>query len=303
MFFIFHSRDINQATTYHVFPGIELIHNDFHTYRHQEVRLIHDRDIMVIHYCLKGRIEWELNNGKYLFLGEGDLSVHGKGAGIRQVTFPLEHYHGIALTVDIKGVTTIKPMLASFGVDLQELFDRLCGDDRIFIERADRTLENIFTELYGIPEQIRKTYIKIKVLELLLFLSVINISRHTQQQSYFKKSDIIKIKQIWLYLSEHIDSHITLNDLAERFSISQTLLKACFKNVYGMPVYTFIRYYRMQKAAYLLSHTRDKIADIALAVGYSNSSKFAAAFKDELRLTPLEYRKKTRKEQFDDQME
>ena len=50
----------------------------------------------------------------------------------------------------------------------------------------------------------------------------------------------------------------------------------------------------MQKASLLLKATDEKIADIAQKAGYSNASKFSAAFKKELGLSPFEYRKKSR---------
>ncbi len=48
-----------------------------------------------------------------------------------------------------------------------------------------------------------------------------------------------------------------------------------------MPVYAFVRNYRMQKAGALLKNTNKNIAEIALQVGYNNPSKFSSVFKDE----------------------
>ena len=47
----------------------------------------------------------------------------------------------------------------------------------------------------------------------------------------------------------------------------------------------------MTEAARLLSDTKRPIAEISEQVGYSNQGKFAAVFKKQLGLSPLEYRR------------
>ena len=53
----------------------------------------------------------------------------------------------------------------------------------------------------------------------------------------------------------------------------------------------YFRRKRLEKAADLLAHTDLKVQDIAVQVGYESQSKFAKAFADQFRLTPLEYRR------------
>ena len=50
----------------------------------------------------------------------------------------------------------------------------------------------------------------------------------------------------------------------------------------------------MEKAAVMLRETEMHITEIAGALGYDNSSKFAKAFKDVKGVTPGVYRKKQR---------
>ncbi len=53
----------------------------------------------------------------------------------------------------------------------------------------------------------------------------------------------------------------------------------------------------MKQAAVLLRQTKSTIAEIANQVGYENQSKFGAAFRDILKITPAEYRKQNASEQ------
>lgn len=60
-----------------------------------------------------------------------------------------------------------------------------------------------FSELYSVPEDMKKGYFKVKILELLMFLNGLDISASQTEQ------------------------------LAQQFHISPTWLKKCFYSVYG----------------------------------------------------------------------
>ena len=55
-------------------------------------------------------------------------------------------------------------------------------------------------------------------------------------------------------------------------------------------MFTYMRTQRMQEAAQLLIHTDRPIGEIAEMSGYTNASKFAAAFQDVMGETPREFR-------------
>ena len=93
------------------------------------------------------------------------------------------------------------------------------------------------------------------------------------------------------FMTEEPERHFTMEELSEKFGISTSALKQCFKGVYGTAVYTYMRNYRMDLAASLLTQTDEPITVIAGKVGYTNTSKFSEAFKKVKGKTPLEYRK------------
>ena len=83
-----------------------------------------------------------------------------------------------------------------------------------------------------------------------------------------------------------------MDELAERFQISLTGMKTCFKEIFGDSMYSYLRRYRMNVAATMLRQDSQKgIAEIAGAVGYESPSKFATAFGQVIGQTPMEYRK------------
>lgn len=289
------SENENQMTVHQVFPGIELVFEDYHLFRQTARRRIPPGRVLVIEYCVEGRAEWAFGKDRHYFLTKGDLCiyVHDNNA-MPEVSLTVPHFHGITIVVDTRALHTIGPMLQSFKVDLEQIYGILTDNGGFYLARADSAFAHIFAEFYTIPLKIRDTYLRIKVLELLLFISTLDFSEKDDAHPYFRKSDINKIRAVRDYLTEHADQRIPIEELSRQFEISQTLLKSCFKAVYGMPVYTFVRSHRMHMAVSMLLTTSDNIADIALRVGYSNCSKFSAAFKSEMGVTPFEYRKNGR---------
>lgn len=98
-------------------------------------------------------------------------------------------------------------------------------------------------------------------------------------------------REVCDYLSKNMERRVTLAMLSERFHVSGTLIKNCFKGVYGQSLYAFTRERKMRCAAKLLRTTEETILEIAGRFGYDNASKFAGAFRTVMGVTPSAYRK------------
>lgn len=279
-------------TSYQVFPGIQLAYNDFHMSKcsyHSPL----NKDILEINHCREGRFECEFINGMYTYLSEGDLAINTMvNNQAIDANFPLEHYHGVSIIIDLEAAAKmISTILKDISIDLYALRDKLCAENLCFIIRAKDSIQHIFSELYTLPDEVKYGYFKLKVLELLLFLSIIDPFEQFENRPYFQKKQVNKIKQIKQFITKHMEHHFTLEELSKRFEISLTAMNACFKEVYGMPMYAYIRTYRMQSAASMLLNSQDSITVISGNVGYANSSKFASAFKAVMHNSPSAYRK------------
>lgn len=111
------------------------------------------------------------------------------------------------------------------------------------------------------------------------------------ERPYFYSSQTEKIKAVHKLLTDDLTRNYTTEELAKQFDLNTATLKNGFKGVYGSPIYTYIRNYKMNVAASMLVTDRKKrIIEITAAVGYDNPSKFAAAFKEIFDTTPAEYR-------------
>ena len=61
--------------------------------------------------------------------------------------------------------------------------------------------------------------------------------------------------------------------------------------MYGAPIYTYLRTYRLQVAEKLLCEGQLSVGEIATQIGYTNPNKFTSAFRGEYGMSPSEYKK------------
>lgn len=293
-FSIYRSQDSTgdcKVTVYPVFSGIELVYYDVHM-QSCDINLSKGREMLIITHCQEGRIEFEYKNGEYLYLASGDLSIQKNTENIRHRYCPLSHYHGVSVAIDMNRVPRcFSCILDDVFVSPEELEMKFCSEKPYSIMRENISIEHIFSELYSVPENIRKGYHKVKVLELLLFLSGLEYKGESEERRYFSRSQVTAAKEAKKYLLAHLDEHITITELADMLGISPTSLKICFKGVYGDTINGYITNYKMQKAASLLKNTDKSVLEIAGIVGYNNGSKFAGAFRRVMNKSPNEYRK------------
>lgn len=115
-------------------------------------------------------------------------------------------------------------------------------------------------------------------------------SEHKELTQYFSQQTEL-IKEIHQQLTEHLDQRFTIAELSKQYLINTSTLKEIFKAVYGQPIATYMKEYRVRQAMKLLRETDASIADIANQVGYETQGKFSKAFKDVVQVLPTEYRK------------
>lgn len=283
-------RGAAEAVIYPVFSGIELVYHSVH--RDQCSLGSGARGKVVeIHHCREGRLEQQYGD-TFFYLMPGDLSISIRETPVSDYEFPLWHYHGISIVIDLeKAPGCLSCFLEDVNVQPMAVARKLCGDGNCFVLRRDAAIEHIFSELYSVPESYRKGYFKIKILELLLVLSGKNPGKDARTVPGISGEQVAVAKRAAAFLGEHMNQRITVAELAARFHVSQTHLQNAFKGVYGVPVYSYIRIWRMQAAALQLIRTDRSVMDIASTCSYDNASKFSAAFRDIMGETPAEYRR------------
>lgn len=233
---------------------------------------------------------------EFCYVAPGDLVIGRAEEKSPTTYFPLSHYHGITVQIDIdRAPGCLSCLLDDVNVRPQMIAEKFCGEKSCFIARSDPSVEHIFSELYSVPEEIKKGYFKIKVLELLLFLSALDTDKNEMENSIYSVSQVALAKQVSEYLTENMDKRVTLEQISKHFHVSGTHIKNIFKGVYGVSFYAYTRAIKMESAAYMLEYTDRTVMDIAGEHGYDNSSKFARAFREVKGMTPSKYRAENKK--------
>lgn len=100
------------------------------------------------------------------------------------------------------------------------------------------------------------------------------------------------IREIHDFLISDLSVRYTISELSKEFLINTSTLKEMFKKIYGKPVATYMKEYRMEKAKQLLRETDMSIAAIAKETGYENQGKFTEAFSKYEKILPKDYKRK-----------
>lgn len=275
---------------YTICPGIDVFSINLES-RNSLSAAKPQQNIVEFNYCYQGRAEYQMPDGCYQYLGEGDLLISRESDQQKIQKLPLGYYQGLVFRLNLDILNRQPPALISdLPVSLSDITDPLLKQCDCLLLTAREPIESIFKVLFCIPEDARPAYYQLKVMELMLYLRFLNIN--AERNKTYTKPQVEMVKKIHDYLMEHLSSRFTIDTLAQQFCISSTTLKTNFKAVYGQPVMSYLKDKRIQQAAVQLRKSSLSIAEIAREAGYESQSKFGAAFKEIMRISPLEYRKR-----------
>lgn len=100
--------------------------------------------------------------------------------------------------------------------------------------------------------------------------------------------DLEAIEQVAHFLQNNLADPHSIPSLARTFHLNECKLKRGFRQHFGTTIFAYLRRLRMEKAWALLHQSDATVLEVANAVGYSNPSHFARAFRDVHALNPSE---------------
>jgi len=105
--------------------------------------------------------------------------------------------------------------------------------------------------------------------------------------------DKVSKEMMWVknYIDENYQKDITIEELANKVFLSSNWLVNSFTNTFSISPMKYLTRVRMFKAEDLLTNTDLTITEIALNVGYNNSSYFSEMFLKYNGKSPSTYRK------------
>ena len=98
------------------------------------------------------------------------------------------------------------------------------------------------------------------------------------------------------YIEEHFEEKLSINELADRFSVSPRSFLRRFKKATANTPLEYIQRVKIEAAKKLLESTIQNIQEVMFGVGYNDEKAFRNTFKKYTGLSPLAYRSKYNRE-------
>lgn len=135
---------------------------------------------------------------------------------------------------------------------------------------------------------------------VLQFLEILNILANTEDYTVLNADGIAletspqdndKINIIYKYVNANFQEHITLDEIADKVSMTVPAFCRYFKKTTGKTFTQLVNEYRVVHATKLLNESNKSIADICFECGFNNFSHFNKQFNEVTGKSASNYRK------------
>lgn len=246
-------------------------------------------------FCQSGTMALTRRDGSALRLGARQVLLLTDLSGLAgaRVDTPLA---GILVAVDARGargsLDTICDLLGGLNLDTGQVRRWMARREGCAVEGPTHWSRAAFADLDRLPRSEQARWCVWKSVELLYLLSAQEEETPDAPPSpALDRKTALVLDRTRRYMEEHLDEHLTIPTLSRRALLSATTFKKGFHRMYGLPVHTWLRQRRMERAAKLLQDSSLSVLGVAQAVGYGSVSQFSAAFRRQYGLTPAQYRK------------
>ena len=170
--------------------------------------------------------------------------------------------------------------------------DRDYGTDRSIPIRTAGTRWEFLADLFraGVTEEEQKRVgweaaVVANTLMILTYMKRIYIERSAGSLKAEKPE---LLDRITAYIEQNYHTHITVDDLARRFYVSNSAISHLFKQKMGVSLYRYITQRRLIAAKSLITQ-RIPMEEISRRVGFVDYSTFYRAFKQEFGISPRRF--------------
>ena len=251
-------------------------------------------------FCQEGGVKLEGEGGEVLLLGEGQVLMAVGPSQSRTACFCGRRFRGVLVAAQSaeawEGLKMICRLLGELTLDTKKVGNLLQAQGNLMVVRGTPWNEAVTSAMWELPAMDWGHYCLLKSLELLYL-----IQHHSPvlfpnpETAYYDAYQVEQVRQVRDYMLAHMEEPLTIQNLAERFHLSSTALKAAFRQLYGRPVHAYLRDHRLEQAAKLLAETSMTVLQVAISVGYGSLSQFGSAFKEHYHLSPVQYRRAEQK--------
>lgn len=258
-------------------------------------------------YTVFHEIEWitkgsgvMVSKGKTLHVREGDLLYREPGLDMKAygdyqcyllVFDPFIHTKDHIATVDgiggnrfIGDFISPKQVVKEEPLPLPELIHPL----------SDAKYKPLFIELskaFSSDFDGKELVVKIKLLEIFnMLMKDMNRSASTKNNNLMFNRHAKLLETIIEDIDKNPKKKMVLEEMANKVGLSKYHFSRLFKVYTGVNISTYHKNSRLNLAKHLLINTDDTIESIALSSGFRTPTYFYKVFRNNMNLTPIEYR-------------
>ena len=226
----------------------------------------------------------------YTVSGSGEFSVNGQRMickeGQSVLLYPFEAHSYKAITSEwkvhilmISGICA-KEIITAFGFKQSSVYN--VSDKNLFEEYITKLLAVKDTDDNFGDENSRISY------DFLLSFS--NVTKRTSTLKPTSQNGLIS--DTVDYIEAHFKENISIDQIASAVGVTKEYLCYVFKREMGQTIVRFLTSIRLGYAKELLEEYPDKKAcEVAKLCGYESASYFGKVFKENIGVTPDEYRR------------
>ena len=109
-----------------------------------------ERGPLLLNYCVTGRCEIILNNGNFVYVADGDLSLTEHFAQ-RQYVYPRRIYEGLEFFIELDTLAAQSAwLLEEFGLDFHRATEQYCPNGSTYISKIDPDMEELLKKLWSL---------------------------------------------------------------------------------------------------------------------------------------------------------
>ena len=173
---------------------------------------------------------------------------------------------------------------------------RQLAPSRFLLNDLTPAMRCVLLQLMACPYQglTRDFFLQSKVLELISYkLDQLESERsRTPIRTGLKAGEMDRIRYAGELMARNLAAPPGVAELAGQVGMCQSRLHRCFKEVFGMTPFDYLRRERLEAARRLLDQGGKNVTEIAYAVGYSSLSHFSKAFRRYTGCLPGQYRRR-----------
>ncbi|SFB41193.1 helix-turn-helix transcriptional regulator [Clostridium frigidicarnis] len=242
-------------------------------------------------FCLGDDMNWELPQvGKEFQLLSGQSYIGTSCETRKNSIYPAKK--------DIKLIEIKMPLCKIQDIieSIQASCTLYCGASESMIYgkyKVTPSIQVILQQILKCPYQdtIKQLYIEGKLLELVaVYLNeVVYETERMPSKVNISSEDLHCIYRAKDILDENIYETPSITCISKCILLNEYKLKKGFKEIYGVPMHTYVINKRLENAKFLLEQKNLTVSQVAVKVGYLNMSHFAAAFRKKYGVNPKEY--------------